>query len=286
MRLAVVSGRAQIVRGDDAFDIADASSGRFGPDIFGIYDEWTRFREWESTAQLVDGVSFVPSLADAPSPTPRQIFAIGLNYRAHQIESGFAEPTEPMVFTKFQSSVAGPVGKIVLFTDQVDWEVEAAIVIGTAAYKVSATHAWAHVAGITAAQDFSARDVQMRPSGAPQFSLGKSFPGFTPMGPTLVTPDEFDDPDDIRVATTINGATVQESTTADLIFPVSELIAYLSDVLPLRPGDVILTGTPSGVGLGMTPPHYLQPGDVIVTTVGDQCLHHTATTAPEEESYA
>ena len=116
----------------------------------------------------------------------------------------------------------------------------------------------------------------MRPAGTPQFSLGKSFPGFTPLGPTLVTSDEFTDPDDIAVECVINRTVVQSSTRADLIFPVSELIAYLSGVLPLLPGDVMLTGTPSGVGMGMTPPRYLTAGDEISTRVGDQTLHHTA----------
>ncbi|GAA1940932.1 hypothetical protein GCM10009775_35970 [Microbacterium aoyamense] len=189
-----------------------------------------------------------------------------------------------MVFTKFLSSVAGPVGELTLFTDEVDWEVEAAVVIGVTAYRVSAEDAWKHVAGITAAQDFSARDVQMRPVGTPQFSLGKSFPGFTPMGPALVTPDEFDDVNAIPVRCVINDVVVQESTTADLIFSVPQLIAYLSAVLPLLPGDVILTGTPAGVGLGRNPKKYLVAGDSVVTTVGDQTLHHTAIEIPTEES--
>jgi 2-keto-4-pentenoate hydratase/2-oxohepta-3-ene-1,7-dioic acid hydratase in catechol pathway len=151
-----------------------------------------------------------------------------------------------------------------------------AIVIGAEAYHVSEGEAWTHVAGITAAQDYSARDVQMRPAGTPQFSLGKSFPGYTPLGPVLVSPDEFEDPDDIPVSCRINGELVQSSTTADMIFSVSQLIAYLSSVLPLLPGDVILTGTPSGVAMGMSTPRYLRPGDRVTTTVGDQVQHHTA----------
>lgn len=284
MRLAVVGGRAKIVRGTAAFDVAENSGGRFGPTAPAVYEQWAPFREWADAASLSGATAFEPSQADAPSPVPRQIFAIGLNYRAHQIESGFTEPSEPMVFTKFASSVTGPVGALMLFTEQVDWEVEAAVIIGTAAYRVAEADAWSHVAGVTAAQDYSARDVQMRPAGAPQFSLGKSYPGFTPLGPTLVTPDEFDDPDDIPVKCVINDVVVQESTTADLIFAVPELIAYLSTVLSLLPGDVILTGTPSGVGLGRTPPSYLVPGDVIKTTVGDQVMQHVAIAHPSLEA--
>lgn len=286
MRLAVVGGRAKIVRGSTAFDVAENSDGRFGPAAPAVYEQWASFRGWMDSASLSGGTTFDPAQADAPSPAPRQIFAIGLNYRAHQIESGFAEPSEPMVFTKFVSSVAGPIGDLTLFTDQVDWEVEAAVVIGATAYRVAEVDAWSHVAGVTAAQDYSARDVQMRPAGTPQFSLGKSYPAFTPLGPTLLTPDEFDDPDDIPVKCVINDVIVQEGTTADLIFSVPELIAYLSAVLPLLPGDVILTGTPSGVGLGRTPPSYLVPGDVIETTVGDQTMRHIAIARPQPSKEA
>ena len=284
MRLAVIDGRASVVRDGMAFDVASHSEGRFGPSAAAVYDDWKEFRSWEASASLTHGTPFVAADAAAPSPTPRQVFAIGLNYRAHQIESGFPEPSEPMVFTKFASSITGPIADLTLYTDAVDWEVEAAVIIGTTAYRVAAEAAWNHVAGVTAAQDFSARDVQMRPAGTPQFSLGKSFPGFTPMGPTLVTPDELEDRDDIPVRCAINDVTVQESSTADLIFPVAELIAYLSAILPLLPGDVILTGTPAGVGLGTNPQRYLVPGDQITTTVGDQVLQHTAVSNPTPEA--
>jgi 2,4-diketo-3-deoxy-L-fuconate hydrolase len=282
MRIAVIASRTKIVRGDEAIDVAEASEGHFGPDAMSVYDRWEAFTAWAESAELGTGVPFVPEQCDSPVPAPRQIFGIGLNYRAHQIESGFPAPTEPLVFAKFASSVAGPVGDLVLFTDQVDWEVEAAVVIGKEARNVAEVDAWAYVAGVTAAQDYFARDVQMRPAGTPQFSLGKSFPGFTPLGPTVVTPDEFVDPDDIAVSCTINGRVVQSSTTADMIFTVGQLVAYLSAVLPLLPGDVILTGTPSGVGLGLTPPSYLKAGDQITTVVGDQVQQHTAIARAEK----
>ncbi len=276
MRIAVIASRMKIVRGSAAIDIAEASGGRFGPEALDVYDRWEAFTAWAATAALGRGIPFAAEQCDSPVPVPRQIFGIGLNYRAHQVESGLPAPAEPLVFAKFVSSVAGPVGDLVLFTDQVDWEAEVAVVIGPEARHVAEGDAWSHVAGITAAQDYSARDVQMRPAGVPQFGLGKSFPGYTPLGPVLVSPDEFDDPDDIAVSCSINGSVVRSSTTADLIFTVGQLIAYLSSVLPLLPGDVILTGTPSGVGLGMRPPKYLVAGDRITTVVGDQTQHHTA----------
>ena len=276
MRIAVIESRTKIVRGDEVFDIANASAGVFGPDAQNVYDQWKAFRSWADSADLGSAAAFTPEECDSPVPHPRQIFGIGLNYRAHQIESGLPAPATPLVFAKFVTSVAPAIGELVLFTDEVDWEVEAAIVIGTEARYVDAANAWAHVAGVTAAQDYSARDVQMRPLGTPQFSLGKSFPGYTPLGPVLVSPDEFDNPDDIHLSCSINGRTVQSSSTADMIFSVGELIAYLSAILPLLPGDVILTGTPSGVALGMNPPEYLRAGDQITSVVGDQTQRHLA----------
>ncbi|WP_394768668.1 fumarylacetoacetate hydrolase family protein [Lacisediminihabitans sp.] len=276
MRIAVIDSRAKIVRGAEALDVAEASRGRFGPDALSLYEQWDAFSSWASSADLGPGVPFDPEACQSPVPAPRQIFGIGLNYRAHQIESGLPAPVEPLVFAKFVSSVAGPTGDLVLFTEEVDWEVEAAVVMGREARFVTESDAWSYVAGVTAAQDYSARDVQMRPAGTPQFSLGKSFPGYTRLGPVLVTPDEFDDPDDIALSCSVNGVLVQSSSTADLIFSVSQLIAYVSGILPLLPGDVILTGTPSGVALGMKPPKYLRPGDQIVSTVGDQVQRHTA----------
>ncbi|MGF6882797.1 2,4-diketo-3-deoxy-L-fuconate hydrolase [Nocardia sp. GAS34] len=276
MRIGVTAGRAKIVTGDRAIDIADASGGRFGPDPLAVYDRWDEFLLWAGGVPVSDSEPFEVDKADAPVPLPRQLFGIGLNYRAHQIESGLPEPEFPLVFTKFPSSVTGPRGTIELPTDQVDWEVELAVVIGRRAHHVTADRAWSFVAGLTAAQDISARDVQMRPSGTPQFSLGKSFPGFTPLGPVLVTADEWENPDAIALSCEVSGQRMQASNSSDLIFDVSTLIAYLSGIVTLLPGDVILTGTPSGVGLGQQPPRYLTDGDEIVTRVGDLEMRHHA----------
>jgi len=276
MRLGNVNGRAVIMLADGVVDVEEASRGEFGPEVAGLLDTWERFTRWASAA--ADDWVVVPVQEpeyDAVVPRPGQVFAVGLNYRAHALESGLPLPEVPLVFTKFPSSIAAPRGRLDLPTDQVDWEVEVAVVIGRAAHKVSRADAWDHVAGVTGSQDFSARDVQLAGGAKPQFSLGKSFSGFTPLGPLLVTPDEYPDRDAIALECRINGTTVQSSSTADLIFPVSAIVSYLSHIVTLRPGDVILTGTPSGVGLGMNPPRYLTPGDEVTTVVElAGAMHH------------
>jgi 2-keto-4-pentenoate hydratase/2-oxohepta-3-ene-1,7-dioic acid hydratase in catechol pathway len=170
-------------------------------------------------------------------------------------------PSTPAVFTKFPTCITGPVADVVLPSSKVDWEVELVVVIGTRAYRVPESDAWDHVAGLTVGQDLSERVVQM--AGAGQFSLGKSFPGFGPLGPWLVTPDEIPNRDDLEFGCAVDGETVQKSRTSDMVFSVSRLIAELSAVLPLLPGDVIFTGTPAGIGATRNPPRFLKPGEVL-----------------------
>jgi 2,4-diketo-3-deoxy-L-fuconate hydrolase len=278
MRLASVHDRATLVVGDLAYDVSRASDGAFGPSLQPVFDDWGDFVDWYPSAELTEGSPLDVDALGPPSPQPRQVFGIGLNYRDHALEADLPLPDVPLVFTKFASSLTGPYGTVALPTDQVDWEVELAVVIGRRAYQVDAEEAWHHVAGLTGAQDLSARDVQMRPAATPQFSLGKSFPGFGPLGPVLVTVDEFPDRDDIGVTCSVNGEVMQDSSTAQLIFPIAELIAYLSGILPLLPGDVILTGTPAGVGMGRSPKRFLAPGDVLDTEVsGIGRLRHVCT---------
>lgn len=179
---------------------------------------------------------------------------------------GYGLPEFPSAFTKFPSCIAGSNGDIHLPSAHVDWEVEVVAVIGRPAHHVRAGDAWSYIAGLTIGQDLSEREVQFRPP-LPQFSLGKSYPGFGPIGPVLVTPDEFDDPDDLELSCTLNGEVVQRSRTSDLIFSVPALVESLSGIVPLLPGDVIFTGTPSGVGSGRKPPRYLAPGDILVSAV-------------------
>jgi 2-keto-4-pentenoate hydratase/2-oxohepta-3-ene-1,7-dioic acid hydratase in catechol pathway len=250
---------------DGAVDVATASDGRFGPDPQSAYDDWEALCAWAASVQL-DPQPYDASRLGPPVPAPTQVFAIGLNYAAHAAESGSPVPGFPPTFTKFRTAITGPDATVVLPSAAVDWEVELVVVIGRRAYEVAEADAWDHVAGVTVGQDLSERVVQRRPP-VPQFSLGKSFPGFAPMGPWVVTPDELADRDDLELGCTVNGEQVQLSRTSDLIFSVPALIERLSGILPLLPGDIIYTGTPSGVGMGRTPPRFLQPGDELVSTI-------------------
>ncbi|APE35853.1 fumarylacetoacetate hydrolase [Nocardia mangyaensis] len=270
MRIANLRGRAAIVHGEPgqerATDIATASAGRFGGDFAELYAEWRTVREWaaELTSDEVErhSVALDRSELGAPSPVPRQVFAVGLNYRAHAAESGFDAPEHlPPVFTKYVSSFSGPDTTVTIpAAGNVDWEVELVVVIGQTLRCVEAAQVWAGVAGLTVGQDISERVSQLR-GPAPQFGLAKSFPGFSPQGPWLVTPDEFADPDDLELGCSVDGEEVQKSRTRDLIFPVPSLIAALSRTVTLFPGDVIFTGTPAGVGVGREPKRFLRPGE-------------------------
>jgi 2-keto-4-pentenoate hydratase/2-oxohepta-3-ene-1,7-dioic acid hydratase in catechol pathway len=266
MKLANVDGRAKLVIGEEYVDVAEASGERFGPAPGAVYDVWTEFRAWadsysqESTTNSPARHPFRPEDAGPPSPTPRQVFAVALNYVDHAKESGFKAPEDPLIFAKFVSSFSGPISDVVVPPGRVDWECELVAVIGRPAHRIDPAEGWSYVAGLTVGQDLSERVLQ-RSGPAPQYGLAKSFPGFAPSGPYLVTADEFADPDDLAIGCEVNGETMQDGRTADMIFPVPKLIAYLSSVVTLYPGDVIFTGTPPGVGNGRTPPIFLKPGD-------------------------
>ena len=176
-----------------------------------------------------------------------------------------AVPEVPATFTKFPGSLTGPFDDVELVGDSVDWEVELVVVIGRIADHVDAAVAWDHIAGVTVGQDISDRTLQF--AAGSQFSLGKSRRGYGPMGPWVVTPDEVPDPDDLALGCSVDGETMQDARTSDLIFSVPQLVAELSSVLPLLPGDLIFTGTPAGVGFGRDPAVYLRPGDELVSTI-------------------
>jgi 2-keto-4-pentenoate hydratase/2-oxohepta-3-ene-1,7-dioic acid hydratase in catechol pathway len=276
MRIAHVANRFAIIdlRGL-AIDVGAASGGRFGPDPQLVYDDWQAFREWAECADLPAGASFQRPELGSPAPRPRQLFAIGLNYGAHAAESNIAAPPAPSVFTKFQSSITGGFATVTVPADShVDWEVELVVVIGRAARNVGAADAWMHVAGVTVGQDLSERLRQMQ-GQAPQFSLGKSLPGFSPMGPWLVTPDELPNRDDLAIECELNGEVVQSDRTVNMLNNVPVLIEYLSGTLQLYPGDVVFTGTPSGVGFARDPKRRIIPGDTLVSRIegiGETCL--------------
>jgi 2-keto-4-pentenoate hydratase/2-oxohepta-3-ene-1,7-dioic acid hydratase in catechol pathway len=266
MRIANLSGRLALIVNGLAVDVATASDGRFSADPQAVFEQFDEFRGWAAAAVLPAGTPFDPAELGAPAPLPRQVFGIGLNYQAHAAESGIAAPSSPAVFTKFVTSFSGPYTQVRLPAGEVDWEVELVAVIGRRAEHVAASAAWPHVAGLTVGQDISERVLQMV-GAVPQFSLAKSYPGFAPMGPWLVTVDEFTDPDDLELSCAIDGEQMQKGRTSEMIFSVPELIEKLSAVTPLLPGDVIFTGTPSGVGMGRTPKRFLQPGEVLTTSI-------------------
>ncbi|MFE7423324.1 fumarylacetoacetate hydrolase family protein [Rhodococcus sp. NPDC057529] len=203
----------------------------------------------------------------APVPEPRQIFAIGLNYADHARETGLSSPEYPVVFTKFVTSLAGPVTTVTLPSASVDYEAELVVVMGQTAHNVDATDAWDYVAGLMVGQDLSEREVQTRGGASAQWSLGKSLPGFSPVGPALVTMDEIEDRDDLAIGCRVGDEILQSSRTGELIFTVPELVSYLSRILPLLPGDLIFTGTPAGVGIGRDPKRYLRAGETLTTEI-------------------
>jgi 2-keto-4-pentenoate hydratase/2-oxohepta-3-ene-1,7-dioic acid hydratase in catechol pathway len=267
MRIANLSGRLVLIVGAKAIDVERASEGRFGSSPQAIYDRWAEFRDWAGTVTTAGNGFDVRDLG-APAPLPRQLLAAGLNYRDHAAESGFTVPEGlPPIFTKFTSSITGPVTTVRLPEGgHSDWEIELVVVVGTAMSDVAEQDVWDHIAGLTIGQDLSERISQMA-GPVPQFSLGKSLPGFAPMGPWLVTPDEFGDPDDVELLCMLNGEQMQKGRTSELIFSVPVLLSRLSALLPLYPGDVIFTGTPAGVGLGRQPQRWLAAGDELVSTI-------------------
>lgn len=197
----------------------------------------------------------------------RQFMAIGLNYKAHAAEAGRDIPKEPVIFSKAITSLSGPNDDILLPKDsvQTDWEIELGFIIGTKAQNVSEKDALKHIAGYCLANDVSERDWQINRSG--QWSKGKSFDTFGPIGPWLVTTDELTDPQKLEMELKVNGEVRQHSNTADMIFPVATLLSHLSQFMTLLPGDVVITGTPSGVGLGMKPQQFLKKGDVVTLRI-------------------
>lgn len=202
----------------------------------------------------------------APIPDPPRIFCIGLNYRDHAVESRMEVPKVPTVFLKLPTALVGHGEAIRLpsISSQPDYEVEFACVIGRDGHRIARENWLDYVFGYTILNDVSARDVQLATS---QWVLGKSFPTFAPLGPAIVTKDEIPDPHALDIRLSIDGELLQHSNTQELIFKLPDLIAYLSSIVPLLPGDIISTGTPAGVGLGRTPQRWLKPGETVTCEV-------------------
>ena len=273
MRLANSGGRASVVVEEGVIDVAVATDGAFGPDLTSCIA-----RIGDLAEAMVDVTGPVTpldrSLLGPPSPTPGQIIAIGMNYASHAEEMGLEVPAMPAAFAKFRSALTGPNGTISLPSDTVDYEVELVLVIGRRTDDVTPENAWDHVAGITAGQDFSERTVQM--AAGRQFALGKSYPGFAATGPWISTLDEFADPSDVALGCAIDGVTVQDARSSDMIIKIPDLLTILSGIITLEPGDLLYTGCPAGVGMGKTPPTFLRSGQELVTWVeGVGEMRHT-----------
>ena len=262
-RLLNVSGRAALEVDGQWYDVARLSAddsladpmaavARYG-ELHGLSDRCADLSPDGSVADAVIG---------APVPRPRQVFAIGVNYADHAVESGMTPPPAPLTFTKFPSAIAGPTADVPLTGDMVDWEVEIVVVIGRTCSYVPVDGAWEVVAGLTLGQDISDRRVQMTGT-PPQFSLGKSFPAFAPIGPAMVSVDALADPMDIALWCDVSGERMQDSRSSKLIFAIPTLVAYLSSICTLEPGDLIFTGTPDGVGMARG--RFLAAGDVVTS---------------------
>jgi 2-keto-4-pentenoate hydratase/2-oxohepta-3-ene-1,7-dioic acid hydratase in catechol pathway len=230
--------------------------------------------ETDPPAQSLDGHRLAPCVPDPP-----KIICVGLNYRRHAAESGLPLPDQPIYFAKYRNSLAGHRQEVAIpaATSQVDYEVELVAVMGRLTRNVSAAQALDHVFGYATGNDLSARELQTRSS---QWTYGKVLDGFAPLGPYLVTADEVPDPQDLDLMTWVNGELRQKSNTRDMVFSVATLIADISQVMTLEPGDLIYTGTPEGVILGMADKVWLQPGDEVVCEVGG--LGQLATTLVRE----
>jgi 2-keto-4-pentenoate hydratase/2-oxohepta-3-ene-1,7-dioic acid hydratase in catechol pathway len=267
-RLASVSGRATLVDGDALHDLEGCSGGAFGPDPMAAVAGHVRLHEIAAGLAGREPTGALAGAAlDAPVPRPTNVFAIGLNYRSHAAEAGMAHdttPDVPLVFTKFPSCISAPDTDVALESDTVDHEVELVVAIGTGGKDIAEGDAWDHVAGVTIGQDISDRALQFAAT-PPHFDLAKSRDTYGPIGPVLVSTDAFDDPDDLTLTCDVDGERRQHASTRDMIFPVPALIAYLSSILTLSPGDLIFTGTPAGVG--MATGRYLVPGAVITSTI-------------------
>jgi len=255
-----------VITGDEIIGLRQAGFESMLQLVGGGADALDRVQRWAYDPPARERHNPKTAVLVAPIPRPHKIVCIGLNYRDHAEESKMAIPETPTVFSKYATSVIGPEAAIVLPKVSVkpDYEAELAVVIGKGGRHIAEADWRDHVFGYTIVNDVSARDFQMATS---QWMIGKTFDTFCPMGPAIVTADEIEDPHNLNISLTINGETLQSSNTRNLIFGVPRLIAHLSSVFTLEPGDIISTGTPGGVGFARTPPRWLVPGDEVSITV-------------------
>lgn len=266
MRWACHRGRVALLAQDGVADLERASGGRLPSDPMSALARFGEVRELVAKGAPATGPLPDDAELGAPVPRPSKVFGIGLNYRDHALEAGLEIPKQPLVFTKFPSCITGPRADVVLSGDRVDYEAELVVVIAERCRNVREADARRVIAGFCAGQDISDRKLQFADK-PPQFSLGKSFDGYGPIGPALVSLDELERPNDLAITCDVGGERLQDGRSRDMIFPVEELVAFLSRVCTLEPGDLIFTGTPAGVGSVREPRRYLVPGDVIETAI-------------------
>lgn len=272
MKLANINGRAHVLSEAGGLDVSGSSEGLFPAEMRSLLGRLNELRQWLANSDPV----WDPSLSIAqlgsnleqlgpPVVDPEQIFAVGLNYKAHGDEVAMAIPSQPLIFNKFVSSLAGPGAAVALPNDTVDWEVEMVVVIGKGGRKITKERAMDHVAGYCIGQDYSERTLQLI-NTPPQFGLAKSFENFSPIGPWITTSDEID-PSALTISCRNQHEILQDGNTNQLIFDIPTLVSYLSAVCELRTGDLIFSGTPAGVGMGFDPPRYIKPGWVIESEI-------------------
>jgi 2,4-diketo-3-deoxy-L-fuconate hydrolase len=273
MLIGTVNNRAFLIQttGDQirGLDIEEMSCGRFSSQTTELLHDWALLHEWSSSVDFeeVGARSLEAHELEAPIPSPRQVFAIGMNYKDHAAEVQLELPTTPAVFTKYISSLTGAVDTVELTSDAVDWEVELVAVIGKGGRDIPEHSALEHVAGYMVGQDLSDRALQFAGGGAPQFSIAKSYRGFAPTGPWITSSDEIADPGNLSMTCSRGSEVLQHGSTTNLVFSLPQLIHHLSSIVELYPGDLIFTGTPDGVGFGRSPQQYLVPGDELVSSI-------------------
>lgn len=270
MKVAVLAGRTVLVVGDHVVDAETASGGSIPSSPASMFSAWSellRLSEQIGDTAPPDSADLDPSALDRPVPVPLQAFGIGVNYLDHAGESAMDLPTNPLVFPKFSSSIVGPNDGVAVRSEALDWEAELVVVIGTECFDVTEADALSVIAGYTIGQDLSDRVVQFEGGANPQFGLGKSGPGFGPVGPWVVSADEIGIEPQLEIRCDVDGVTKQASNTEHLIFGIGALIAYLSSRVRLHPGDLVFTGTPAGVGWSREPRETLRAGSRIDTTI-------------------
>jgi 2,4-didehydro-3-deoxy-L-rhamnonate hydrolase len=271
VKVAVIRGRTTLLSGDRVVDAEQASGGSVPADPAAVFTAWSALLSVAARLEQ-EGPGDAPVLdygaLERPVPVPVQAFGVGLNYADHAGESAMTLPDHPLVFPKFSSSIVGPNEPVATRSAALDWEAELVVVIGTDCYEVAAGNALSVIAGYTVGQDLSDRVVQFEGGANPQFGLGKSAPGFGPIGPWVVSADELGATPQLDIRCDVDGVTKQSSNTSHLIFDVPTLVAYLSHRVRLCAGDLIFTGTPAGVGWSREPRELLHPGSRIDTTIG------------------